>query len=161
MRLDDTYYTNQPMDGFPEPPAKSTPINFYQGEDIILDVYLNYNAKPITLDKWEILGIVKKNQYAQQAIWTAEINNGLYQLEPSGYYRFLIPSESTATFLAGTYWLTVTIHELSGKGPKDLDLVIVNQPFSINYSAGSPNPGSVLDRASTETTYPPPSDPSK
>jgi len=155
MRISDISYTTNLPD-VPEPTGKPIPINFYQGEDIVINFYLTFNGEPVTEDKWDIVGTVKKNQYAQNVLWEAKINNGLYKQKPDGYYQVILPSEASATFLSGTYWLVVMIHEKSGEGPKDLDLVVLNQPFSINYSAASPNPGKALDRTATEQTYPPP-----
>lgn len=160
-RLSDVYYTTQNLDGVPEPPAKPLPINFYQGETVRLDVYLNYNGLPVTLDKWDVQGFVKKNQYAQNLIWEAGPNNGMEQLEKPGFYRFEIAAEDSSLFLAGTYWLVVQITEKLGEGAHAATFQIVNQPFSINYSAASPHPGDALYRAGTERTYPPPFQPDK
>ena len=152
-RLSDVYYTAQNLDGVPEPPANPIPIGFYQGETIRMDVFLNYEDAPVTLDDWDIIGFVKTNQFAQDLIWKAELNSGLEPLGKPGFYRFEIPSETTAGFLAGTYWLVVQIKERMGSGLHDAVFQIVNQPFSVNYSAASPNPGTALGTG--EPTYPP------
>lgn len=160
-RISDIYYTTQNLDGIPEPPGKSVPIDFYQGDSIILDVFLNYEGEPVNISKWNIKGTVKKNQYAQKVLWVATLNDGCYKLEKAGFFRFLIPASDTAKFLAGTYWLAVSIAEKLGSDQKDLEFILVNQPFSINYSVGSPNTGDKLDRSTTERTYPPSIDISK
>lgn len=157
-RLKDIYYTTQPLDGTPEVPGKAVPIDFYQGEDIIMDVYLSFDEQPVKTDEWEIKGVVKKNRYANLQLWTAELDNGLYKLEAPGMFRFLISSEITARFVPGTYWLTVTITNTNGDDIKDLTFIVVNQPFSVNASAGSPYSRSELDSTHTERTMPPPFD---
>lgn len=155
FRLKDVYYTTQNLDGTPEVPAKAVPLDFYQGEDIILDIYLNYGDEAITTDNWEIKGVVKKTKYATNTLWSATLDNGLYKKDVQGYYRFLISAEATALFVPGTYWLTITVAAINGNDIKDLTLVLVNQPFSINASAASPYSVKQLDSTHTERTYPP------
>lgn len=160
MRLDDINYKNQRLDGTAEPPAALGPIEFYQGEDVVLDFFLAYNDSPVVPADWRIEVLVKKNAYAKTRLWEAVLNNGLYASNVAGYYKVIIPSEATSTFLAGTYWMDVFIHEKLGRrnGPKDLDIIVLRQPFSIDYAAASPNPGTTLASSNTEHTYPPPID---
>lgn len=153
MRLSDVFYTTKNLDGTPEPPGKPTPIDFYQGEDIVFEVFLNFQDKAISTNEWDVNAYVKTNKHAEELIWSGELNNGLYKGVKEGMFKIVIPSETTTTMLAGTYWLALTIHEKSGKGPKDLDYVILNQPFSVNYSAASKNPN--INLRTTERTYPP------
>lgn len=157
-RLKDVYYTTQELDGTPEVPGHAVPIDFFQGDDIILDVSLNFGDERITTDNWEIKGFVKKNRYANDLLWNAEVDNGLYKKEVPGFYRFLIPSEATSRFVPGTYWLTVTVKSMKDNEVKDITLTILDQPFSINASAASPYSRSQLDSKHTELTMPPPFD---
>ncbi|WP_395000470.1 hypothetical protein [Acinetobacter sp.] len=157
-RLKDIYYTTQPLDGTPEVPGNAVPIDFYQGEDINLDIYLSFGDQVVKPDEWDIKGVVKKNQYAKLALWTAEIDNGVYARKPEGMYRFLIPSDITARFVPGTYWLTATMKSIKEHELKDVTLVVFNQPFSINASAASPFSRTQLDSTHTERTMPPPFD---
>ncbi len=148
FRLRDVYYTIQTLDGTPEIAAK----------DIILDIYLNYGAEIITTENWEIKGVVKKNQFALNTLWSAELDNGLYKKDVLGFYRFLIPAEDTAKFVPGTYWLTVSVKAINSDDIRDVTLIVLNQPFSINASAASPYSVKELNSTHTERTYPPPFD---
>ena len=154
-RLQDVYYTTKKLDGNPEPPGHAAPIDFYQGEDIILEVYLNYNGKPVVEHDWTVTGFIKKNKYADTVLWEEIPTQG----KPAGAFTFHIKADDSARFLPGTYWLTVAIKEENGKGPWDLKMIILDQPFSINQSAGSKYTQNQLDIESTERTYPPLVDP--
>src|SRR5437868_6422204 len=102
MRLTDVYYTDQTLDGNPEPPAKELAPEFYQGEDAIFDIFLNFAGNPVLTEDWDITAIIKKNQYALNTLFEATIDEGLYKLDVPGFYRILLPADATATFLAGT-----------------------------------------------------------
>lgn len=155
MRLSDVYYTTQNLDGVPEPEGHASAPEFYQGEDIILDVYFNIEQKPVTVDEWELTAVVKKNKYAINVLFEAQMNNGIYKNSVPGYYKIIIPAEDTARFLAGTYWLVISGKEKNGDGIKDREFVLSNSPFIIKDSAASPYPAQTLNRAGTERTYPP------
>lgn len=159
MRLDDVDYINARLDGIPEPPGQQPPLQYYQGEDIVFEVLLRYQGKVVTLDNWDIDLIIKKNAFAKCSEWLGSINNGLYVIDHTpGYYKIIIPADVTSNLLAGTYWLNIFIHEKvgMGKGPKDLNIIIVQQPFSLDYAAASPNPPPALRGTDIEKTYPPP-----
>lgn len=140
MRLPDLYYTRQIYDGYPEPPGVPAPIQYYTGEDIEFDVLLHYNGKPVLTEDWDITAIVKSNVYQHCTRWVGELNNGIYLNNTTGYYKFLIPSQETANWLPGTYWMDVVIREKLGRGtgPKDLDVYLMRQPFGVDYSVASP-----------------------
>ena len=155
MRLDDVYYSTQPIEGTPEPTPPSVPIDFYQGEDIVFEIFLNYHDCPVVPEQWVITAKIKKNKYAQTVLWTGTLNSGVYKTDIPGFYKIIFPSEATSLFVAGTYWLSISVKESKSKDYKDLQFVIVEQPFSINYSVSSPYPGQVLDTTAVERTSPP------
>lgn len=154
-KLKDIYYTDQMLDGTPEPSAKALPISFYQGEDVLIEFTLFYNEEPVDAEKWDISGFVKKNKYARTVLWEGNLDGGISKTNKTGSYKLLIPAEASACFVPGTYWLTVTIKEKAGTGQHDLTFVVMNQPFSIDDSAASPYNRDTLDTLHTERTYPP------
>lgn len=159
MRLDDIYFKRAQLDGVPTPPGQPDPVQYYQGEDIIFEVFLNYNDVPVIVDDWDIRGIVKKNAFATDVAWTGTIEGGIFVQTKPGFYKIIIPSDVTAIFYAGTYWLDVVISQKVGKGEeRDITAIIMHQPFSIDYSVGSPNPPKDLKNISPcqEATTPPP-----
>lgn len=164
MRLSDTYYTTNELDGTPTPPlgpgVKEEAPQFYQGDTILLDVLLYFNNQPVLEEEWTITAVLKTSAFADCVTWEGELYNGIYKNDAPGYYRIIIPNDSTAELIAGTYWLDIIITEKTGQQQtyKDVKLILRRQPIMIDYSAGSPNPGRVLDRNELEKTYPPPVD---
>lgn len=163
MRLPDFYYTQQSLDGQVSPEANSTTPEFYQGDSIELDVYLNIDNQPVLENDWNIKAIVKKNVYANNIIWQGEYRNGIEKNDTAGYYKITIPSVVTSTSLAGTYWMDVVVTEKNGKGTTDRSFVVVHQPFMLNYTVASPHPTSSspysgLRRGNVEPTMPFPED---
>lgn len=140
MRLPDIYYTRQPMDGYYEPPGKQEPIQFYQGEDIVMEFYLQYEGENVLSADWNIEATVKSTPYTHDIVWTGVVNNGLYtDNNTPGFYKVIIPSHVMNEARSGTYWLDVMIREISGEGIKDLNILVLRQPFGFDYSASSPN----------------------
>ncbi len=154
-RLSDVYYTDKNLHGTPEPPGKAVPIDFYQGEDIVMEVFLNYNGDPVSVEEWEITGVVKKNKYADTQLWEAELDKGIYKTHTVGFYKVILDAEKSARFVPGTYWLTIFIKQKNSDNPRDLQFVVLNQAFSINDSAGSPYTRETLDVRNVERTFPP------
>ncbi len=154
MRLPDIYFTRNPLEGHPHVEGQGEPVAFKQGEDIIFDQYLTFEGQPVLVQDWDIEVVVKKSVFANTRLWVGTLNNGLYLKNNTGFYQIIIPSEATSLFLAGTYWMDIFIHEKIGRGEiKDRDVVVATYPFSIEYSAASPNPKD-LDRGHTEQTQP-------
>mgnify|MGYP000974022240 CR=1 FL=1 len=154
MRLPDLYYTRQFFDGYPEPPGVQAPIQFYVGEDVIFDKYMAYEGKPVLEEDWDLTATVKTNAMSQCVMWTGILNNGIYKNNNSGYYKFVIPSQDTDTWQAGTYWLEVVAREKLGRGtgPKDIDVFLFKQPFGLDFSINSSNPTHAVDNVSERTT---------
>jgi hypothetical protein len=153
MRLPDIYYTRQPMDGYYEPPGKQAPIQFYQGEDIVLEFYLEYEGDVVLPADWKISAIIKQNPYTTDIVWTGELNNGVYtESSKPGYYKVIVASDVMSNLPSGTYWLDIMIHEISGDDIKDLNVLVLRQPFGFDYSAASPH--TVAEKSINES-YPP------
>lgn len=160
-RLSDVYYTDQTLDGYPEPPAKPIPLNFYQGETITLEVFLNHNGKPVIADDWIFYGALKTNAYAHTPIWEAAYNDGIYKTNVPGFYQIILSADLTTQLKAGTYWFSLLITEKQGTGVKDVSVVILNQPFNINYATISPRPGDFISKHSLERSVPESVEPDK
>lgn len=160
MRLDDTYYTNNKLDGIPVPPlgpeTKLEAPQFYQGETIVLDMYFEYDGKPVTVEDWTLTAVLRSNRYSNCNVWSGSLNAGIYKKDQLGFYRVIITHEETSLLAAGTYWLGVTVTErnVSQGTYKNVISFIKQQPIAIDYGVGSPNPG--RDRPSPPGgTYPP------
>lgn len=161
MRLADVYYTTKKLDTYPEPLGKPAPISVYQGDDIVFEIYLNYEGEPVGLDKWIVSAYIKTTAYATTLLWEASIgniaehyNNQIVKLPAEGMYQFNIPATFTAGLIAGTYWLDVSITELSGEGNRDIRRTIVRQPFSLEYANNASDV--VFDRSTLPKSVPEP-----
>ncbi len=157
IALPNSYYTTQMLEGNPEQTGIKQPApQFYQGEDIQLQFYLNYNGAPVISDKYVVDIIVKKSTAAQNVLWKATLGNGLYELTPKvpGYYYISMPAAISSLFLPGTYYITARLKEVVGqnKGPSDLTIFMLNMPFNIELSSASPNP-KLAPTSSSETTF--------
>ena len=136
------------IDGVPGIPFETSnpnPDTFYQGEDIVYDLYLYHNGAPVSADDYDIKVYVKTSPRAYTINWEGSVDNGVYSLPPqSGYYELWIPSTVTSTLFAGTYYIQVQIQERvgSGKGRYDRKYVLLNTYFNIEYSNFSPAPES-------------------
>lgn len=139
MRLPDNYYTRKPLDSYYEPPGQPAPTQFYIGEDLVFDIYLVYEDKPVVPEDWTVKAFVKQNPYAEQVMWQGELLNGITELEPKGYYRILLKAEAVCGFAAGTYWLDI-------KGIRDddgLDVVLCRHPFGLDRTASTTTPAGI------------------
>jgi hypothetical protein len=141
MRLPDTFYSKVPLDGYYEPPGQQAPVQFYKGENIVFDIYLNYENKPVTNEDWDIEAIVKSSVYANDVIWNGKTLTGIFEHPDhvKGYYHIIIEADKTCNWLIGTYWMDIIIHQKSNNTVdiKDKHAIIVRQPFSFDYSAAS------------------------
>jgi hypothetical protein len=154
------------IDGVPGIPFEMgvpDPDLFYQGEDIIYDLFLVYDGAPVQLDRYDIRIGVKTSSRAQNLSFEAYIDNGVYSVaEKPGYYEFWMPNSITSELLAGTYFITVLIADKLGEGlgRHDRKHVLLQHSFNLEYSNYSPNPESakttatLLKRYNLELTWP-------
>jgi hypothetical protein len=145
--------------GIPFEPGISNPDTFFQGEDVIYDVFLFHDGKPVVKEDYDVLVSVKTSPRARNAIWSAALDMGIYPIpNKEGYYEIWIPSSVTETMLAGTYYLNVMIKERfgAGKGRFDRRYVLLKTYFNIDYSNFSEyvENRSLNARSSVEATWP-------
>jgi len=157
QRLKDTYYTDKYLDGnISQTGIKQESPKFFQGEDIRLSFYLNYNGVPVSEQKYIIEAIVKKSPIAKNILWKGVLGNGLYKTDVNGNFYILMPAAASALFLPGAYYFDAKIMEKVGSGNdvKDLTVVVLSDMFNIELSAASPNPG-LRPSKSEESSYDP------
>jgi hypothetical protein len=155
-----------PLDGIPGIPferGSPNPDLFYQGEDIIYDLFLFHDGKPVSAQDYDVSVIIKTSPRAAKVIWAGSLDNGIYPtINDSGHYELWVPSAATEELYAGTYHLNVQIKERlgSGKGRFDRKYVLLQSYFNIDYSTFSPSPETAanlpgkLTRAGVESTWP-------
>jgi hypothetical protein len=154
------------IDGIPGIPFEMgipDPDLFYQGEDIIYDLFLVYDGTPVKLDNYDIKIAIKSSSRATNILFEAYIDNGLYN-DPSkeGYYELWIPNSVSAELLAGTYFITVQISDKLGEGlgRHDRKHILLQHSFNLEYSNYSPSPenakptATILKRYNLEPTWP-------
>jgi hypothetical protein len=128
--------------GIPFERGTPNPDLFYQGEDIVYDLFL-FNGEIVTSDDYEIRAILKTSARAYNAAWQGSLDLGIYPVvNQSGYYELWIPSNVTSNLLAGTYYLEVQVHEKMGRGNGRFDrkYTLVKTNFNLEYSNFSPSP---------------------
>jgi hypothetical protein len=139
------------IDGIPGVPFERgipNPDTFYQGEDIVYDLFLYYEGDYVKAADYDVLVSVKTSPRASSAVWTGSIDNGVYPIPNNeGYFELWIPSTITSTFLAGSYYLDVLLQEQigRGKGRYDRKYVLVRTAFNIEFSNFSTNAESVTN----------------
>ena len=149
------------LDGIPGIPFERgtpNPDTFYQGEDIVYDLYLLHDAQPVSSDAYEISVAVKDSPRSRVVKWEGVTDNGVYATpDHPGFYELWIPSVATELFIAGTYYLQIQIKEKTGSGRFPRRFVLLSTYFNIDYSNFSPNAESVSDsslRASVTSVWP-------
>jgi hypothetical protein len=136
------------LDGIPGVPferGSPNPDTFYQGEDIVYDLYLIHDGAPVEMNNYEISAVLKPSPRAQRITWQGTHDDGVYEVAGQpGYYELWIPSKSTEQFVAGTYYLQVQIKEklAAGQGRFDRRFVLLQTYLNIDYSNFSTNPAS-------------------
>jgi hypothetical protein len=134
------------LDGLPGIPFERSAPNpdvFYQGEDVVYDVYLLHDGAPVSSSVYDISVVVKTSPRAQSPVWEGVLDAGLYDVaERPGFYELWIPSVTTETFIAGTYHLQLQITEKLGAGRFPRRFVLLSTYFNIDYSNFSPSPES-------------------
>ena len=149
------------MDGLPGIPFERSAPNpdvFYQGEDIVYDVYLLHDGAPVSANLYDISAVVKSSPRTQSVAWEGSLDDGVYETPDNpGFYELWIPHTLTENFIAGTYYLQIQITEKTGTGRFPRRFVLVSTYFNIDYSNFSPNPESRTNvglRTSLESIWP-------
>jgi hypothetical protein len=154
------------IDGIPGIPFESNQPNpdvFFQGEDIVYDLFLYHEGKPVSSDEYDIRCVIKSSPRASQITWEGFVDNGVFpNPKDSGYYELWIPSVQTEAFFAGSYYLHVMIQNRvgEGQGRYDRKYVLLQTMFNIDYSNFSPRPETQsrntdkLNRDKLEPTWP-------
>ncbi len=140
-RLPDGYYTNQSLDGsVPQYGQPMSPV-FYQGEDILLGIYLSHNNVPITKDKYNLHAIIKDNQFSREVDFKAVLDVHIFEANAPGFYNLCITSTDTRNWAAGTYFIDFVATQKTGTGaPKDIGFIAASRSFLFEYGVSSPNP---------------------
>jgi hypothetical protein len=128
--------------GIPFERGTPNPDLFYQGEDIVYDLFL-FNGEIVTSDDYDITAILKTSPRAYNVAWQGSLEIGIFPVvNQTGYYELWIPSNVTSNLLAGTYYLDVLVQEKmgAGKGRFDRKYVMVQTMLNIEYSNFSPSP---------------------
>lgn len=150
------------LPGIPFERGTPNPDLFYQGEDIVYDVYL-FNGEPVISDDYDIYAILKTGPRAYRISWQGSLDLGIYPTpNQSGYYELWIPSNITSSLLAGTYFLDIMVQEKMGAGKARFDrkYVLLQTSFNLEYSNFSPSPETLASnpdsskRAGVEQVWP-------
>lgn len=132
------------MPGIPFERGEPNPDVFFQGEDIVYDLFLFYDGKPVSSEEFDVLISVKTSPRASTASWLGSTTDmGVYPAPTgSGYYEVWIPSSVTDNLMAGSYHLDVMIKEKigSGKGRYDRKYAILQTYLNIDYGNFSTRP---------------------
>lgn len=149
--------------GIPFERGTPNPDVFYQGEDIVYDLFLFHEGEHVSADDYDINVSVKTSPRAHTAVWEGKLDFGVYKLaSKDGYYEVWIPSNVTAMLLGGSYYVDVMITERVGKGGGRYDrkYVLLQTVFNLEYSNFSPAPESLKSspnapsRSTVEETWP-------
>lgn len=140
MRIKDVYYTSRKLDGAYTPPGKQPALEFPQGTDFQFDVYLNLDGQPVDMTKFDIRANVKTDQNSVVTRWEASVGNGIYTNEAVGHYTLIVPKDISKDWRQGIYWLNILCsHKPDSEVVyRDMTYNIVEQPFTIYYTAASP-----------------------
>lgn len=156
MRIPDVYKGLNALEGYPPEPQTSAPlIQFFNGEDLEFEGYLNYDEKAVTSEDWLIYAVVKSSTFGKNIIWEGKVSDGIYtEAARPGYYKIIIPSSHMSDFASGTFWLDIVIKEQLGRtnNLRDRTILLSRIPFSYDSTASSVR---ITDtRNTSERTYP-------
>lgn len=132
--------------------GEPNPDIFYQGEDIVYELYLEQDERPILHTDYEISAIIKTSPRASTVVWEGKVDSGITPNPGlSGFYELWFPSVATEKLLAGSYFIDILITERigSGNGKYDRKFVLARTSFNIDYSNHSPAPESRKVNAAT------------
>lgn len=151
------------MPGVPFEPGTPNPDLFLQGEDIVYDLFLFHDGKPVISDDYDIKILVKTSPRAYTVMWEGLLDAGIYPMSGSvGHYEVCIPATVTEKFFAGTYYLDVAVQERlgAGLGRYDRKYVLLRTCFAVDYGNFSPSPETLAlnpaasTRAKVESVWP-------
>jgi hypothetical protein len=152
------------LDGIPGIPpehGQPNPDSFFQGEDIVYDLFLYHDGAPVTTEDYTVSVAIKTSPRAKNIIWQGNSSGDSILPQPGqpGYYELWIPAYQTAAFMAGTYYLHVMIQEKTagGKGRYDRKHVLLQSYFNVDYSNFSENTESASGppkRVAVDATWP-------
>lgn len=128
-----------------ELPGNNLPTTFYQGGTVQLDVMLAAEGKPLTLDDFLLLFVLKKSEYASNTLYRQDVVEKVAD-KPEGYFRVTIPSVVTNRLKPGVYYFAF---QATQKGTGAV-YPAYRGTFSLELSAASPNPN--LDVTDGEPT---------
>jgi len=149
------------LDGIPGIPFERSAPNpdvFYQGEDVVYDMYLVHDGTPVSSSVYDISAVVKSSPRAQTITWQGTQDDGVYDVpDQPGFFELWIPSVATEQFIAGTYYLQIQVVEKTGAGRFPRKFVLLTTYFNIDYSNFSTNSESRNNqglRTSLESVWP-------
>lgn len=116
IRVPDFYYTQQPVDGYYEPPGSLGPVEKFRGETLEFASYIQHDCKPVTFDDWNIRAYVKTNREACEILWEGSNEVGIYAGPNPGTFITRLTSDETRALLPGTYWLYTIVSQKVNKG---------------------------------------------
>lgn len=116
IRIPDFYYTDQPLDGYYEPPGSLSPVEKFRGETIEFANFVNHRGRPVTFSDWIIKAYIKSNRESCGILWEGTNDAGIYEGPNPGTLITRIPSEVTRELIPGTYWLYTIVAQKIDKG---------------------------------------------
>lgn len=159
-----TYYSA--LDNIPGIPFERgipNPDVFFQGEDIVYDLFLFHEGEHVLAEDYDISILIKSSPRAFTVVWEGRLDYGLYpNNNRAGYYEVWIPANITENLLAGAYYVDVLLTERVGRGGSRYDrkYILLQTMFNLEYSNFSPRPETManfpgqLGRSDTEETWP-------
>jgi hypothetical protein len=138
------------------------PDVFFQGDDIVYDVFLAHDGKKVLPEDFAVLVRVKTSPRSQVVVYSASLEDGIYYGNTPGVYELWIPSAITENLLAGTYHLQIQLVERvgTGRGRHDRKFTVLQHHFNIDYGtfsdhveASNTNQNN-LTRAAADSTWP-------
>jgi hypothetical protein len=140
----------------------SVPV-FYQGEDIVIDIYFSTEGKCLDLNRYTMNTIVKSSQYLNTNNWNGTLDNGIYRdKDQDNHYIIFIPSSITDKILAGSFELDLWVVENVGNfnDIKPRTMLLGKTYFNLEYAAFSPHPETIENgvaslRTLLPNSYPP------
>ena len=157
--------------GTPYDHGVDNPASFAQGEDVVFEAFLYHDGEEVLTSKYTISAIVKTSPYTPYVAWLGTYNNGITNIQQTtvvsghststnkpGYYKIVIPHETTALLFAGSYFMDIVIDQIVTDGGPSHRAFLYTTSFNIFYSISSPNPesmkGSTMSRINIDRTWP-------
>lgn len=135
---------------------EASPI-FYQGEDVVYDVYLYINNQAVDLTRYNLQAVVKASQFSLITTWAGTLGSGIYKDDNvPAHFVIFIPAATLAKTIAGTFELDVLaiekVNKLNDVRPRTL--LVGKTYFEFEYAAFSPNPESLQPGANNRCNLP-------